>query len=115
WADADGIIPLLPGMGETPLADRVRERLRAEDGDLGAQQAEALLTELTGQNLETWLRRAFFTRHVRQFKYRPIAWYLASTPGAGAAGSKVKGGKGRSGTRQAPAFECLVYYHACGL
>jgi hypothetical protein len=115
WADADGIIPLLPGMGETPLADRVRDRLRAEDGDLAAQQAEALLTELTGQTLEAWLRRIFFPRHVRQFKYRPIAWHLASTPGAGTAVAKGKGGKGRGGTRQAPAFECLAYYHACGL
>jgi len=38
WADADGIIPLLSGFGETPVAERVRARLRAEDGDLGAQQ-----------------------------------------------------------------------------
>ena len=80
WADRDGIIPLLPGAGEATLAERLRERLRAEDGDLGAQQAEALLAELTGQDLETWLRRAFFPRHVRQFKYRPIAWHLASVP-----------------------------------
>ena len=115
WADDDGIIPLLPGAGETPLADRVRERLRAEDGDLGVQQTEALLTELTGQDLETWLRRSFYPRHVRQFKYRPIAWHLASAPVVGAGSAKGKGGKGRGGSRQAPAFECLVYYHACGL
>lgn len=115
WADQDGIIPLLPGAGETPLADRVRERLRAEDGDLGVQQAEALLAELTGQDLETWLRRSFYPRHVRQFKYRPIAWHLASAPVAGPGSAKGKGGKGRGGSRQAPAFECLVYYHACGL
>ena len=62
------------------LAERVRDRLRAEDGDLGAQQVEALLRELTGQTLEEWLRRTFFARHVRQFKHRPIAWHLASTP-----------------------------------
>jgi hypothetical protein len=109
WADADGIIPLLAGFGETPLAERVRARLRAEDGDLGAQQAEALLQELTGQDLDTWLRRGFFTRHVRQFKHRPIAWHLASRPLA------AGGTKRRGGTRQAPALECLVYYHRCGL
>ena len=113
WSDRDGIIPLLPGAGETTLAERLRERLRAEDGDLGAQQAETLLAELTGQDLETWLRRAFYPRHVRQFKYRPIAWHLASVPEA--ATGKGRGGKGKGGTRRTPAFECLVYYHACGV
>jgi len=114
WADQDGIIPFQACTGEIALADRVRERLRAEDGDLGVQQAEALLGELTGQDLETWLRRTFFPRHVRQFKYRPIAWHLASTPVAVGA-AKGKSNKGRGGSRQAPAFECMVYYHACGL
>ena len=50
------------------ITERVRARLRAEDGDLGAQRAEALLSELTGQSLEDWLRREFFKRHIRQFK-----------------------------------------------
>jgi hypothetical protein len=46
---------------------------------------------------------------MRQFKYRPIAWHLASDPSV-ASGGKGRGkGKGRS----LPAFECLVYYHAC--
>ena len=106
WADADGIIPLTPGPGETPLAERVRARLRAEAGDLGAQQVEALLADLTGESLDSWLRRSFFPRHVRQFKYRPVAWQLASTPGGG------KGGR-KGGGRRAPAFACLLYYHAC--
>ena len=60
WADPDGIIPLTAIAGETALAERVRGRLRAEDGDRGAQQVEALLLELTGQTLEEWLRRSFF-------------------------------------------------------
>jgi len=114
WADEDGIIPLLAGTSETTLADRARDRLRAEDGDLGVQQAEALLVELTGQNLEAWLRRTFFPRHVRQFKYRPIAWHLTSMPVAVSAGGG-KGGKSRGTARLAPAFECLVYSHACGV
>ncbi len=61
----------------------------------------ALLQELTGLGLEEWVRRQFFPRHVRQFKYRPIAWHLTSV-------SKGGGGK-RGATRQA-ALECLVYY-----
>jgi hypothetical protein len=101
WADGDGVIPLTPGSGEPTLADRLRARLRSEEGDLGAQRAEALLQELTGQTLEAWLRRDFFKRHVSQFKKRPIAWHLASSPAAG--------GRKRSGE---PAFECMLYYHA---
>jgi hypothetical protein len=105
WADRDGIIPLTNGLGveEQTLADRLRGRLRAEDGEAGAQQAEALLLELTGMSLEEWLRKRLFTRHVRQLKYRPIAWHLASSPQ-----SAVKRGGKRS-----PAFECMLYYHAC--
>jgi hypothetical protein len=46
---------------------------------------------------------------VRQFKYRPIAWYVASRP---VAPSTASGKRARGASRQ-PAFECLVYYHAC--
>ena len=109
WADRDGIIPLTPGAGESTVAERLRERLRAEDGPLGAQRAEALLEELTGQSLETWLRKTFFDRHTKQFKRRPIAWHLASTP---LPASPLRGGRRQKG-KQAPAFECLLYYHAC--
>ncbi len=110
WADRDGIIPITGGTGETTLAERVRAQLRAEDGDIGAQQTEALLHELTNLSLEEWLRREFFKRHVRQFKYRPIAWHLVSDPSVTAPMTKGKKGGGK---RQ-PAFECLLYYHACG-
>ncbi|MBN1139875.1 MAG: hypothetical protein JXM73_25105 [Anaerolineae bacterium] len=109
WADADGIIPLTRGTGDTPLAKRVEARLRAEEGDLGLQQTEALLHELTGQNLETWLAKSFFSRHVRQFKHRPVAWHLASTPQAAPTGAGVR----RRKANRPPAFECLLYYHAC--
>ncbi|GAB4206658.1 MAG: hypothetical protein OHK0022_33930 [Roseiflexaceae bacterium] len=112
WADPDGIIPLGAVAGQSSLAERVRARLRAEDGDLGAQRAEALLAELTGQSLEDWLRREFFKRHIKQFKYRPIAWHLASDPSVAVA-ADAKARK-RLGGRRQPAFECLVYYHACG-
>jgi hypothetical protein len=115
WADPDGIIPITPGAGETTLADRLRARLRAEDGDLGVQHVEALLAELTGLTLEEWVRREFFKRHMRQFKYRPIAWHLASKPSAS---ERTAGtGRGRRSSvvgRRPPAFECIVYYHACG-
>ena len=69
------------------------------------QQVEALLLELTGLTLEEWLRRTFFSRHVRQFKHRPIAWHLASTPS--------RDGPRRARSSASPAFQCLLYYHAC--
>ena len=106
WASSDGIIPLVAGTGEATLAEQVRSRLRTEDGELGVQQTEALLTELTGLSLEEWLRRRFFSRHMSQFKYRPIAWHLASTP-------THNGKKKRGGSQRSPAFECFLYYHAC--
>ena len=106
WADSDGIIPLVSVTGEVTLAEQVRARLRAQDGELGTQQTEALLAELMNLSLEEWLRKRFFPRHVSQFKYRPIAWHLVSMP--------VNNGKKRRGSSQrTPAFECLLYYHAC--
>jgi hypothetical protein len=106
WASRDGIIPLVTGTGEATLAEQVRTRLLAEDDELGVQQTEALLAELTGLSMEEWLRRKFFLRHVSQFKHRPIAWHLASAP-------TYNGKKKRSWSQRSPAFECLLYYHAC--
>jgi len=114
WADEHGIIPLVAGTGRTTLAERVRERLQQEDGALETQSTEALLHELTGQTLEQWLRRSFFSNHIKQFKSRPIAWHLASTPIKGEAGNgKKKRGEQTEHTTRGPAFECLLYYHAC--
>ncbi len=109
WAVRSGVIPLLGGTGKKTLANRLRERLRAEDGVLGAQHTEALLQELTGFDIDGWLRRRFFLRHISQFKSRPVVWHLVSTPAKGA----NKGKKSRGGLQRRPAFECMVYYHAC--
>jgi len=114
WADPDGIIPLVNlGTGEATLAARLRERLRDEDGETGAQRTEALLADLTGATrLEDWCARLFWPRHVKQFKSRPVAWHLASRPAAG--GSKRRASARTRGTRQTPLFECMLYYHATG-
>lgn len=108
-AERHSIIPLVSGTGKMTLMERLRERLREEDGIVGVQQTEVLLEELTGLNLEDWLRRRFFTRHISQFKYRPVAWHLASTPWKMASNAK----KSRGGVQSKPAFECLLYYHIC--
>jgi hypothetical protein len=112
WGERSGIIPLVGGTGRTTLAERLRRRLQEEDGDLGAQQVERLLEELTSFSLEEWLRRRFFARHVSQFKHRPVAWHLASTPVKNnGKGKKRRGG----GIQRKPAFECLLYAHAASL
>jgi hypothetical protein len=108
WAESSGIIPLIGAVGQVTVAERMRAWLRVNDGDLWVQQTEALVAELTGLSLEEWLRRQFFSRHIRQFKYRPIAWHLTSRPTARAGGKRGRGG------RVQPAFECLIYYHSCG-
>lgn len=116
WADAYGIIPLVSGTGKPTLADRVRERLHYENGALAVQHTEALLQELTGQNLEQWLRRSFFSHHIRQFEYRPVAWHLASTPtreSKTASNKSTKKKRTAGGISRGPAFECFLYYHAC--
>jgi hypothetical protein len=105
WADWDGIIPISDGMGEAPLAARIRDRI-AEDFGLDRVGAiEREFGDIVGKSLSEWLTGDFFKRHISQFKKRPIAWQIESTPGAN--------GKhqGRSSARKAPAFSCLVYYH----
>jgi hypothetical protein len=112
WAERSGIIPLVGGTGRTTLAERLRRRLQEEDGELGAQQVERLLEELAGLSLEEWLRRRFFARHISQFKHRPVAWHLASTP----VKDNGNGKKRRSGAiGRKPAFECLLYAHAASV
>ncbi len=110
WADQDGVIPLTSGGGETPLIDRVRERL-AEDfpgGNVVALERE--FEEIVGVPLERWLAGPFFERHISQFKKRPITWQLATIASRQAAVSSGKGKKKRAAAGK-PVFASLVYYH----
>jgi hypothetical protein len=60
---------------------------------------EREFAEIVGEKLADWLAGSFFTRHISQFKKRPIAWQLQTRP--------VPGQKRRGG----PAFAALLYYH----
>jgi len=104
WADRDGVIPLSPGSSEPTLAARVLERLGEEfpGGDLAAIRAE--FEQIVGAPLEVWTAGGFFTRHIPQFKKRPIAWQLQSQPVA-------QQGQRRSSPAGGRVFSCLVYYH----
>ena len=80
WSDRDGIIPITSGGGEPTLADRVEERLAAEFPDSTVAAVKREFGEVVGQALEDWLAGSFFTRHISQFRKRPIAWQFQSIP-----------------------------------
>jgi SAM-dependent methyltransferase len=105
WADKDGIIPLNEGTSEPALLARVRARLAEDFGADRVGSVEREFSEITGRPLAAWLASEFFKRHITQFRKRPIAWQLASTPVVGN-GKR----RGRSASQGAPAFACLVHY-----
>ncbi|HLC41777.1 MAG TPA: Eco57I restriction-modification methylase domain-containing protein, partial [Methylomirabilota bacterium] len=76
--DEDGIIPLVPCADQPTALERVRMRLERDFGPEGAEQSEREFRQWIGRDLDDWLRREFFKRHVQRFKQRPIAWHLVS-------------------------------------
>ena len=105
WVDGDGIIPLSDGTGERALLARVRDRIAEDFRADHALAIERELEEVFGRPLGTWLSTEFFKSHIVQFKKRPIAWQIESTPGIGTKR------QGLRSVRKAPAFSCVVYYH----
>lgn len=106
WADPDGIIPITSGITHPTLLQQVRDRIAAEFPGGKVHEIEKEFEEIIGIRLERWLAGEFFKHHVSQFKKRPIAWQLSSSP------SGITSGKGKGrGSRREPAFSCLVYYH----
>lgn len=106
WADPDGIIPITSGLTHPTLIQEVRDRIAADFPDGKVHEIEKEFEEVVGMSLERWLAGEFFKHHISQFKKRPIAWQLSSSP----TGTVTKKGKGRK-SRIEPAFSCLVYYH----
>ena len=78
--DADGIVPLVGGVGREPtLVDRVRAQLEEEFGSQAAYQLEQDAAEYLGRPVAGWLERYFFSRfHAKLYKRRPILWHLIS-------------------------------------
>lgn len=105
WADRDGVIPITEGADEPTLLARVRARLAADFGAACASAVEREFEEITGKPLTTWLGSDFFRKHISQFRKRPIAWQLKSSPAV----NERRSGRGAAGST--PAFSCLVYYH----
>lgn len=113
WAQASGIIPITEGAGAESLISRVRKRIAA---DFGAERVSAIereFEEIMGVPLEVWLARDFFRNHISQFRKRPIAWQLQSTPetSSGAGNGRGKRTKRKPRADRAPIFSFLLYYH----
>jgi len=77
--DEDGIVPLVRCSPGQPTAyERLGQRLELDFGLDGRETSEREFRQYVGRDLNTWLQRDFFKRHVQQFKQRPIAWHLVS-------------------------------------
>lgn len=100
WAEPSGIIPLTGSSPNQPtLYDRVRDRLAADFPNDNPTAIEREFADIVGAKLADWLAGSFFNRHISQFKKRPIAWQVQTSP---APGQRQRGG---------PAFAALLYYH----
>jgi hypothetical protein len=98
WADENGIIPLMEGLEEVSLYQRLRERLAADQGDQQVSTEENRFAGTMGKTLNDWAKKDFFRHHLSQFRKRPLVWHLTS-----ARWTSRKG--------QEPACEFFIYYH----
>jgi hypothetical protein len=85
-ADADGLLPLLPLLGERGLADRLRAWCIAAWGEAWRADTEAALIEAAcarfkdrpprSLDLDTWLRTHAARQHAKLFHDRPFLWWI---------------------------------------
>lgn len=102
-ADDDGLVPLLPVSGETPLLDRVHAELAKLFPARDVNEVEVeIVNELKrkvkgydrGDSIQEWLENQYFAYHASLYKDRPIFWHISSRQGKSPA-----------------AFSALVHYH----
>jgi hypothetical protein len=85
-ADADGLLALVPVLGERPLADRLRAWCAAAWGGAWTAGSEAALVgaacELAKEKppkqltLDAWLRGHAARQHAKLFHERPFLWWI---------------------------------------
>src|SRR5271165_2158350 len=100
-ADTDGLLALVPVLGERPLADRLRAYCAAAWSDAWQASTEAALIAAACERakdkppkqltLEAWLRTHSARQHAKLFHDRPFLWWITD---------------GR-----ADGFTAVVYYH----
>ena len=98
--DADGIIPVseLPtqfAREEPRLVKRIQSGF-SDNADSDLATVDRDFASLVGEDLEDWVNDQFFQHHIGQFKKRPIAWHIRSTP---------------LDERHQSVYGCLAYYH----
>jgi hypothetical protein len=99
FADGESIIALTED-SKRRLLDRARERIKTEFDCADTAAFEQDFAEIVGLPLDHWITREFFEHHSRQFKKRPIAWQIQSSPFS---------------ARRTPAFCALVYYQTLSM
>ena len=85
-ADADGLLALVPVLGERPLADRLRAYCAAAWGDAWTASTEATLIAAACERakdkppkqltLDAWLRTHAARQHAKLFHDRPFLWWI---------------------------------------
>ncbi len=85
-ADADGLLPLVPVLGERPLADRLRTYCAAAWGEAWTQGSEAALVAAACERakdrpprqptFDAWLRSHAARQHAKLFHDRPFLWWI---------------------------------------
>jgi hypothetical protein len=84
--DADGLLALVPVLGERPLADRLRAHCAAAWGDAWQTGTEAALVAAACEHakdkppkqltLDAWLRTHAARQHTKLFHDRPFLWWI---------------------------------------
>jgi hypothetical protein len=85
-ADADGLLALVPVLGERPLADRLRAYCAAAWGDAWRPSSEAALIAAACERakdkppkqltFDAWLRSYAARQHAKLFQDRPFLWWI---------------------------------------
>jgi len=85
-ADADGLLAMVPVLGERPLADRLRAYCAAAWGDAWTAGTEAALVAAACERakdkppkqltLDAWLRTHAARQHAKLFHDRPFLWWI---------------------------------------
>lgn len=88
--DSDGIIPLSNDTPEETMSQRLVDDIEKMFGEDAVSDVLNEMKQIFERDLDGWLSRDFFKKHVSQYKKRPIVWYLKSPGGY---------------------FEVFLYYH----
>jgi hypothetical protein len=85
-ADADGLLGLVPVLGDRPLADRLRAYCAAAWGEAWTQGSEAALITAACERakdrlpkqltFDSWLRSHAARQHAKLFYDRPFLWWI---------------------------------------